>query len=219
MDKNDPVHDASHVYRVVNNACQILDHSPKADQEIVLIASLLHDIGRGKRENGKKAPHGKIGAQMAEVFLKEQEYPPEKIRHIADCIISHSYPYKGKGLSPQTLEAQIVYDADKLDLTGPIGVIRAVGYGSQIGEPYYLFDKQGNPLLTQQEAKGRDGHTLIKEYWTKLQHMSSGFYTDWGKQLAKVQQKMMDTFFLSFVTQLKENSEKGSVALEKIIKP
>ena len=118
-----PAHNFDHVMRVYRLALHIAKNE-NVDMSVVEAASLLHDIG-GKREMDDPSgntDHAIEGAKMAEPILKKLGYSQNKIKHIQDCIISHRYRTRNK---PKTLEAKIVFDADKLETVGAIGIARA----------------------------------------------------------------------------------------------
>jgi len=110
----------AHSYRHVNRVFKIatlLAKKERADVELVQIGALLHDIGwvMGK-------PHNETGAKLADKILKEMGYPSEKSEKIAGIILRHPLAFKD---DLETLEEKIVWDADKIDLLGVIGVVRA----------------------------------------------------------------------------------------------
>jgi len=110
-------HSYAHVDRVTKIAA-ILAEKEKADQELVQTAALLHDIGRAVGE-----PHNETGAKLAREILEEQStnYPKERIEKIVKIILLHPLAFRDK---LETLEEKIVWDADKIDLLGLIGIAR-----------------------------------------------------------------------------------------------
>lgn len=183
----DPVHDAQHVYRVVYAAVQIAKTQPAANPDVVVLAALLHDIGR-KTAATPGESHAQLGAKMAYTFLRAQKWGRKTAAHVRDCIETHSY---AGGNAPATTEAKILYDADKLDLAGALGVRRASLYGAGVGEPLYRLNAAGLPT----RGGPKEGHSLFEEYHTKLNHMPRLFFTAEGKRLAKQRQKTMDVYF------------------------
>jgi uncharacterized protein len=109
-------HSYEHVNRVVKIAT-FLARNEKANVELVEIGALLHDIGWAE---GK--PHNETGAKLANKILKEIDYPKEKSEKIVGIILHHPLAFKDK---LETLEEKIVWDADKIDLIGVVGVVRA----------------------------------------------------------------------------------------------
>ena len=109
-------HSYAHVDRVVKIAA-IIAEKEKADRELVRTAALLHDIGRAVGE-----PHNETGAKLArEILEQSRNYPEERIEKIVKIIKLHPLAFKDK---LETLEERIVWDADKMDLLGVIGIAR-----------------------------------------------------------------------------------------------
>jgi uncharacterized protein len=109
-------HSYAHVDRVVKIAA-ILAEKEQADMELVQAAALLHDIGRAVGE-----PHNETGAKLASEILKTStNYPQERIERIAKIVLRHPIAFRDR---LETLEEKIVWDADKIDLLGVIGITR-----------------------------------------------------------------------------------------------
>jgi uncharacterized protein len=108
-------HSYEHVDRVYRIAT-FLAKKEKADVELVQAGALLHDIGRSVGQ-----PHNETGAKVAVEILKELDYPQEKRGKVISIIRLHRLDSKDK---LQTLEEKIVWDADKIDLLGAVGVAR-----------------------------------------------------------------------------------------------
>ncbi len=196
MDEKDSVHNMQHTYRVLSYALQILEKEPYANKWVVVLASLLHDIARKEEGIDDKVKHAKAGSEKAEVFLKEMGVEKEIYTHVAACIATHSYK-KGKD-SPMSLEGKILFDADKLDLTGAVGVTRALIFGNQIKEPMYKITKGKIDLETK---------TLMKEYENKLKNFHEIFFTSYGKTLALKNQTTMNGFFTQLQKEVLDNEE------------
>jgi HD superfamily phosphodiesterase len=116
---NDILHGWAHIERVLKYA-RLVNKELHGDWGIIHAAILLHDIGHSEdREH-----HHEISAQKAEIFLKDKQIDDEIIFKIQECILSHSRQYAET--KPGTTEAKAVYDADGMDLFGPIGLMRAL---------------------------------------------------------------------------------------------
>ena len=134
-------HGLDHVLRVVH-LCEIIGKEENADMTVLLPAALFHDIGR-PAETKTGIPHEEAGAQMAESYLRSVHYDEECIRKITHAIRTHRYRSIAK---PETLEAQILSDADKLDAMGAAGIartcIRAGEHHGDIGDAVaHMHDK------------------------------------------------------------------------------
>jgi len=129
---NDVIHGFSHVNRVLNS-CLYIGKKLNANLLILEISALLHDIGRKHENNdieGKN--HAELSAGMALNFLKSRDFQlsHDEIENIIHCIRSHSF---SNNHLPNTLEAKILSDADKLDALGAIGLFRTIGFAIKIG--------------------------------------------------------------------------------------
>ncbi len=125
-------HDWGHVERVCRMATY-LGEREGADQDIVIISALLHDIGLAD-EIKLGVDHSDRSASMAESYLRSIDFEKNKTERIVEAIRCHRY---GKRLIPQTVEGKILQDADRLDAIGAIGIARAFAYGGARGAPIY----------------------------------------------------------------------------------
>ena len=129
---DDPVHGFDHVLRVMRSAEEIGEELG-ADLEVLRAAALLHDAaGADPREN--RAEHESASAEFAQKILVEEGWPEERVQAVTECIVSHRY--RGKQ-NPESLEAKILFDSDKLDVIGAFGVARTLGYAMQAGQPRF----------------------------------------------------------------------------------
>lgn len=119
----DPAHSMEHVLRVYALA-ETLCEGEDVDLDVIRVAALLHDIGNLREQEDKtgETDHAVESVRMARPFLRKLGYPEKKIAHICDCILSHRYR---TDRDPETLEAKILFDADKLDSIGAVGVARS----------------------------------------------------------------------------------------------
>ena len=180
-------HDFDHTMRVYN-LCIHIGKKEKANLEILKLSSLLHDIGRKEEDNANgKICHAEKGAEMAGKILKKYNYNPEKIKKIIHCIASHRF--RGK-TSPKTLEAKILFDADKLDSIGAVGIGRAFLFAGEIGSK--LHNSKIEILKTKEYSKE---DTAYREFTFKLKHIKERMLTEEGKKLAKERHEFMIEFF------------------------
>lgn len=205
---NDSVHDTLHIYRVLNYALQIIHGSPEldADAEIVILAALLHDIGRDSERQNANVCHADSGGNMAYGFLISIGYSSKRATHVASCIRTHRYNIANP---PGSVEAKILFDADKLDLTGAVGTARAILFGGQIEEPLYLIGADGKPT----KGKPDESPSLFREYNRKLSALYSKFHTQAAKEIAARHQRSMDSFFKNLMIEVKTNHEEGNAIL------
>jgi uncharacterized protein len=180
----DAIHDFDHVLRVLALAEQ-LARAENADLEIVRTAALLHDVARGRGD--RLAPdHARAGAEIARLLLQRQ--PPERIEAVAHAIAAHRFR---TGPTPQTLEAAVLHDADKLDAIGAIGVARAFAYGGHEGQRLWGDVPPGYA----ENATTRREHTPVHEYVYKLVKIKDRLLTESARQLARDRHAFMVAFF------------------------
>ena len=208
---DDTVHDCLHSYRVLNYAIQIADATEKVDMEVVIISALLHDIGRVDEIKNPTLCHAEVGGEKAKKFLINNGYCEEKANHVADCIITHRYK---KSREPQSIEAKIIFDADKLDLTGTVGVARAILFGGQIEEPLYLVGEDNLPT----KGLPTEDASLFREYNRKLNKLFLKLNTEKAIEIGKQQQKTMDLYFKKLFEEVNRNYSNAKQTLNKILK-
>jgi uncharacterized protein len=183
-DGADAVHDFDHVLRVLALA-EHLARVEGADMEIVRTATLLHDVARGHGDR-MVADHAQAGAELARQLLAGQ--PPEKVEAVAHAIAAHRFR---TGPAPQTLEAQVLHDADKLDAIGAIGVARAFAYGGHEGQR--LWTEVPPDYVESQDS--RDQHTPVHEYHIKLVQIKDRLLTGSARRLAQERHDFMVAYF------------------------
>jgi uncharacterized protein len=180
-------HDWDHTERVLALARRIAD-AEEADEEIVSAAALLHDIGRKEESIADGALcHAERGAELAEKYLRSCDYDPATVQRIVHCIAAHRFR---NSLQPETLEARILFDADKLDSIGAIGIARALQFAGDVGAR--LHDPDVDPDTT--EPYSLDD-TAYREYLVKLRYLKDRMLTATGRRLALERSAFMDDFF------------------------
>jgi uncharacterized protein len=133
-EEHDTVHGFDHVLRVLR-LVEILAAELGGDTEILHAAALLHDSADAAPIDGKdRASHELTSADFARQVLHEEGWSEERIEAVKHCIRAHRFR---SSESPQTLEAKILFDADKLDVVGAFGVARTLGYAQQAGQPLF----------------------------------------------------------------------------------
>ena len=197
LDHGPGCHDFSHVLRVLANALRIAEKENPDDLDAVRCGALLHDIARPEElASGGKCRHAVIGAGKAAEILREYGCRDEAfIQHVSDIVRSHRY--RGNDV-PVTLEAKIVYDADKLDSLGAFGVARAFHFAGRIGARLHNSEE----TAVASEAYGRED-TAYREYLVKLRNLPRRMLTETGRELARERALFMDAFF----KQLNQESE------------
>ena len=176
----DAAHDFDHVLRVTALAVH-LAQAEGADVEIVRTAALLHDIGL---DNGRVG-HEEVAAERAHEILAGQ--PPGKVQAVAQAIRSHRFR---AGPPPQTLEARCLFDADKLDAIGAIGVARVFAFGGAAGQRLWAEVPEG---YDEHSASGE--HTPVHEFVVKLAKIKDRLTTQTGRRIGQERHDFMAAFF------------------------
>ena len=185
---DDSAHDKEHVYRVLYNALEIAKSEPEVDYDILITACLLHDIGRKDQVADPSLCHAEVGSEKAYRFLLELGLDEAFASCVRHCILTHRFR---KNLPPQTIEAKILFDADKLDVTGAIGIARTLMYKADTKEPLYTFRPDG----TISDGEGEDAPSFFREYKFKLEKLYDRFYTEAGAALARQRRQAAEDFY------------------------
>jgi uncharacterized protein len=187
-------HDWEHTERVYN-LCMHIGKAKGADLEVLAIAAYLHDIGRVHQDRSKgDICHAEEGARMAQVILDKFSIPEGKKENIIHCILTHRFR---NSHAPETPEAKILFDADKLDAIGAVGIARAYLFAGELGA--VLHNKDTDPLTTKPYSKDDTGY---REYIVKLSKIKNRMLTFEGRQMAQERHAFMEEFFDRF---LREN--------------
>ena len=180
--------DFDHTLRVLRNAELLAKELPAADLRIVRLAALLHDFARPEEMAAKgKLCHAVLGAELVRPLLAEAGFEPETVDRVSQAVLTHRYR---ANRIPATLEAQIVYDADKLDSLGAVGIGRA-----------FLFAGREHARLhnTREEALGSAEYsredTAYREYLVKLSKLPGCMLTAPGRRIAGERAGFMHEFF------------------------
>lgn len=189
LESADAAHDASHVHRVSVNAVKFAN-SEGADLSIVIPAVWLHDCYAVSKKSDLRNQASRLSAQKAEELLKDWGYPLENIAAIKHAIEAHSY---SADIKPETLEAKIVQDADRMDSIGAIGVARMMMTGGKMDCTLYNDE---DPFCQQRQPQDRQW--TIDHFYSKLLKLNSGFHT----QAAKDEAQRRHDYMVDFLTQL-----------------
>ena len=147
-----------------------------------------------------------MGAEKAYRFLVEQGFEEEFAARVRHCVLTHRYRNNHE---PETLEARILFDADKLDVTGTIGIARTLFYKGRVSEPLYTVDEQGRV----QDGSGDTEPSFLKEYKYKLENIYSHFYTKKGAEMAWARRQAAESYYRSLLEEVRPLYEKGRQAL------
>lgn len=189
-------HDWFHIERVYKNALAI-NANEKANELVVVLAALLHDIADAKFNNGDE----EIGPKIAGDFLNTLNLAPEVIEHVQQIIRNLSYKASLGLVTFQSKELDVVQDADRLDAIGAIGIARAFTYGGYKNR--VLYDPEIKPRLnmTKEEYKNSTGPT-INHFYEKLLQLKDLMKTSEGKKIAQQRHDFMLTYLEQFYTEV-----------------
>jgi uncharacterized protein len=188
----DPVHDFEHVLRVYRTASRLAEKEG-ADLEIVGAAALLHDAQGSSPEGDERAEHHELSAEFAGKVLQEEGWPEERIAAVQHCIRAHRFRSTEQ---PETIEAQVVFDADKLDVIGAVGAARTISYAALDGQP--IYSEPSEKFKQTFEKEPGEVHSSYHEFLFKLSRIKERLYTDTAKELAEARHQ----FLLDFYEQL-----------------
>ena len=206
----DSAHDKEHIYRVLYNALEIAKTENNIDYDVLIGACLLHDIGRKEQFENPSLCHAMVGSEKAYHFLIEHGFNVDYAEKVKHCIQTHRYR---KNNPPQSIEAKILFDADKLDAAGAMGIARTLIYKGIVSEPIYSVLPNG--MVS--NGENDDKPSFFQEYKYKLEKIYSDFYTAKGMEIAKERQKTAITFYNNLYEEVKSSYENGKDELNKLI--
>jgi uncharacterized protein len=180
-------HDWDHTERVLG-LCLRIGRKEKADLEVLRLAAVLHDIGREEeaRSNGRVC-HGARGAVLAAEILKKHGVDRDTTARVAHCIAAHRFRGRNR---PKSLEAKVLFDADKLDSIGAVGIGRAFLFAGEVGARLH------DPAVDVRKTKPytRDD-TAYREFLVKLSRIKDRMFTREAKRIARERHRFMVEFF------------------------
>lgn len=184
-------HDLAHTLRVFTHAKKLLEmeKTGRANAFAVHLAALLHDIARPREMEAKgKLCHAELGGKLVPEILRELGCRDEElIKKTANAVARHRFRGKNK---PENEIDKILYDADKLDSIGAVGIGRAFHFAGRVGAA--LHNTKEEALESPPYGKG---DTAYREYLVKLQYVPERMLTESGRLLARERKEFMDEFF------------------------
>lgn len=180
MDKNDGAHGWDHVQRVYN-LCVNIGEKEGGDLDILERAALLHDVGI----NEDRKNHEKVSARIARDLLSDYD----KVDDVVYCIECHRF---SKNMKPETLEAKILQDADRLDVLGAMGIIRTMVYTGYVNRPVHIPGKKFS------ENYDGKSETAINHFYEKLFKIKDSLNTKTAKKMAEKRHQYMENFLEEF---------------------
>jgi uncharacterized protein len=190
---DDGSHDIAHLQRVWNNAATI-QAEEGGDGEILAAAVLLHDCVTVEKNDPMRPQASRLAARKASAVLEALDWPSERIAAAAHAIEAHSF---SAGIPPETLEARILQDADRLDAIGMIGVARCFYVAGRLGSA--LYDPADPEAADRPLA---DARFALDHFDNKLFKLSDGFQTAAGARLAAIRHQRLRRFYDEFLDEI-----------------
>jgi uncharacterized protein len=184
-------HDWEHTLRVLR-LCRRIGPAEGADMLVLEAAALLHDIGRPIQDAADGSVcHAIEGAAMAGRIVAVLPLTAARKENIIHCVRAHRFR---DGHIPESVEAKVLFDADKLDAIGAVGVARAYLFAGELGACLH------NPHLAPEQAepysRNDTGH---REFSVKLSKIIDRMLTAEGRRIAQDRHAFMVDFFKRFV--------------------
>ncbi len=188
-------HDWEHTSRV-HALCLHIGRAEEADLLVLELASFLHDVGRTAQDEANGGIcHAELGAAMALDFLKDRLPAGELLDNVIHCIRTHRFRGDAR---PESLEARVLFDADKLDAIGAVGIGRAFQFAGEVGAT--LHNPLADPVSTVPYTRE---DTAYREYRLKLSRVRERMLTREGRRLAEERHAFMERFFERFLEEVK----------------
>ncbi len=182
----DVSHDFEHALRVLSNAERIAEKED-GDMDIIVPAALFHDIIVYPKNHPKKQKSQTESAKAAEKILKSlKSYPQEKIGKVKTCIEECSF---SKGIVPELLESKILQDADGLEATGAISIMRTYSSTGQMKKPFYKSD---DPFCKKHKPDGLK--YALDLFYQRLLKVNERMHTKTAKRIAKRRGRFLKDF-------------------------
>jgi len=200
----DPVHGFDHVLRVYAMA-ERLAQAEGADLEILHAAALLHDAvppidadQSSLEKDARRLNHHATSAEFAGQVLAAEGWPADRITAVQHAIRAHRF--RDRSEQPQTIEAQVLFDADKLDAIGAIGAARAIAYAVQAGQPAYATPSQ--QFLETGRLEPGEPHSAYHEHVFKLSRLKQQLYTHSARKIAVERHRFLEGFFAQLAAEM-----------------
>jgi uncharacterized protein len=190
-------HDWGHVERVLA-LCMHISRVEGGDRDVLTLAAILHDIGRLRKYNRGRHQdcHAESGAVIAKGILEAHGLDADLTDRVVHCIAAHRYRGENR---PESLEARILFDADKLDSIGAVGVGRDFMFAAEIGARFHNgpeVDLEKTKPFTRED-------TAYREYVFKLQDIHKRMLTGEGRRLARERHAFMKAFFKRMLREIR----------------
>ncbi|MBE9603607.1 HD domain-containing protein [Acetobacteraceae bacterium H6797] len=189
----DGAHDIAHLHRVWRNA-RAIQAAEGGDAELLCAAVLLHDSVAVEKNDPRRPMASRLAAEKAGGLLATLGWPAARVAAAAHAIEAHSF---SANIPPETLEARILQDADRLDAIGLIGVARCFFIAGRMGSS--LYDPR-DPLAAHRPLDDR--HFALDHFEAKLLRLADGFQTPAGAAMAQARHAALQRFRDDFAAEI-----------------
>ncbi len=193
VEAGDAAHDLSHILRVWRTV-RIIAADEDADAEILTAATLLHDCVAVPKDAPERASASRLAARKAAGALRARGWPEARVAMAAHAIEAHSF---SAGIAPQTVEACILRDADRLDAMGHVGIARCFAVAGAMGRA--LHDPN-DPAAARRDLD--DTRFALDHFRTKLLTLADSFGTRTGRAMAAERHAVLEGFFDGFLAEV-----------------
>ncbi len=190
--ETDPAHDLAHLDRVWVNAQAIAD--AKTDMQVLLASSYLHDLVNLPKDDPERHLASRRSAEASDPVLRELAFDPVRIPAVQHAIAAHSF---SADIAPETQEACILRDADRLDALGAIGIARNFSVSGALGRTLY---DAADPFAANRPLD--DLHYSLDHWKVKLLSLSEDMLTQTGRQIAIRRTTRMIRFLEEFAEEI-----------------
>lgn len=195
---DDGSHDRSHLLRVWRNAREMAEQEPGCDRAVLTAAVILHDCVAVEKNAPQRSQASRLAAARARTILTRLGWDAGRIERTAHAIEAHSF---SAGITPETMEACIVQDADRLDAIGAIGIARCFYVAGRMNSSLY------DPDDPSAARRALDDQTFALDHFgAKLFRVAENFQTKAGQALAEERTRTMHGFVRALLTEIGEDS-------------
>jgi len=194
---HDVAHDAGHVRRVWKNAVEIATGEGVEPTPVLMAAAYLHDIVSLPKDHSDRAKSSVLASRRAWTLVREMGLPREDCDAVAHAVAAHSF---SGGIEPQTVEAKILRDADRLEALGAIGIARVFAVSGGLNRALWDGD---DPF-----AEGRsldDTRFALDHFKAKLLGLAVGMTTRTGRNLAEARTALMHRYLGDLAVELRRD--------------
>ncbi|MCF6316913.1 MAG: HD domain-containing protein [Marinosulfonomonas sp.] len=194
IDGADTSHDLAHADRVWLNAREIASNEGCGNLRVLIAAAYLHDLVSLPKDHVDRHKSSSLSADKAAPVLQQLGYTADETTQVQHVIAAHSY---SANIAPETIEAMILQDADRLDALGAIGIARTFAVSGALGRPIY---DAADPFA---KARQLDDRKFAIDHWPiKLLRLAALMNTDSGKALARQRVVLMKGFLTQLASEL-----------------